>query len=45
MLRATIPVGRFGTVEEVASLVSHLASQDGAYINGVSLDVDGGYSA
>ncbi|MEX5260339.1 SDR family NAD(P)-dependent oxidoreductase [Kocuria sp. CPCC 205263] len=45
ILRATIPVGRFGTVEEVALLVSHLASEDGAYINGASLDIDGGYSA
>ncbi|XKH53160.1 SDR family oxidoreductase [Citricoccus nitrophenolicus] len=44
-LRATIPVGRFGRVDEVASLVSHLASDDGAYINGASLDIDGGYSA
>ncbi|MEX5235848.1 SDR family NAD(P)-dependent oxidoreductase [Kocuria arenosa] len=45
MLRATIPVGRFGTVEEVASLVSHLAGEDGAYINDASIDIDGGYSA
>ncbi|MFB9072187.1 SDR family NAD(P)-dependent oxidoreductase [Citricoccus parietis] len=44
-LRATIPVGRFGRVGEIASLVSHLASEDGAYINGASLDIDGGYSA
>lgn len=44
-LRATIPVGRFGRVDEVASLVSHLASEDGGYINGASLDIDGGYSA
>lgn len=44
-LRATIPVGRFGRVDEVASLVSHLASEDGAYINGASIDIDGGYSA
>lgn len=44
-LRATIPVGRFGHVGEVAALVSHLASEDGAYINGASLDIDGGYSA
>lgn len=45
MLRATISVGRFGTVGEVAALVSHLASEEGAYINGTSLDIDGGYSA
>lgn len=45
MLRSTIPVGRFGTVNEVAGLVSHLAGEEGAYINGASLDIDGGYSA
>jgi NAD(P)-dependent dehydrogenase (short-subunit alcohol dehydrogenase family) len=45
MLRATISVGRFGMVSEVAALVSHLASEEGAYINGTSLDIDGGYSA
>ncbi|MEE6295887.1 SDR family NAD(P)-dependent oxidoreductase [Georgenia wangjunii] len=44
-LRTSIPVGRFGTVGEVASLVSYLASDEGAYINGASLDIDGGYSA
>ncbi|MEE6272620.1 SDR family oxidoreductase [Georgenia sp. MJ206] len=44
-LRGTIPVGRFGTVSEVAALVSHLAGEEGAYINGASLDIDGGYSA
>lgn len=44
-LRASISVGRFGTVEEVASLVCYLASDQGAYINGASLDIDGGYSA
>lgn len=36
---------RVGTVEEVASLVFHLASEDGAHINGASLDIDGRYSA
>lgn len=45
MLRAAIPVGRFGRVAEIASLVSHIASEDGGYINGASLDIDGGYSA
>ncbi|GAB2623186.1 SDR family NAD(P)-dependent oxidoreductase [Pseudactinotalea suaedae] len=44
-LRATIPVGRFGRVDEVASLVSYLAGEEGAFINGASLDIDGGYGA
>jgi 3-oxoacyl-[acyl-carrier protein] reductase len=44
-LRSLIPIGRFGTVTEVASLVSYLAGSESAYINGASIDVDGGYSA
>ncbi|KXF53617.1 hypothetical protein AXA44_43750 [Rhodococcus sp. SC4] len=44
-LRASISVGPFGTVDEVASFVSHVAGDDDAYINGASLDIDGGYSA
>lgn len=44
-LRSTISVGRFGTVAEIAALVSHVADVEGAYINGASLDIDGGYSA
>jgi 3-oxoacyl-[acyl-carrier protein] reductase len=45
VLRASISVGRFGAVGEVASLVSYVAGDEGAYINGASLDIDGGYSA
>lgn len=44
-LRSLIPVGRFGTVTEVASLVSYLAGSESAFINGASIDIDGGYSA
>lgn len=44
-LRDLIPLGRFGTVEEVASLVSYVASDEASFINGASLSVDGGFSA
>ena len=37
--------GRFGTPEEVAAAVAFLASADAAYVTGVSLVVDGGWTA
>ena len=39
---STIPAGRFGKPEEIGSLAAFLASDSGAYINGVSIPVDGG---
>lgn len=44
-LLAQIPLGRFGTVEEVAGLVVFLASDAAAYITGQVFVVDGGLSA
>lgn len=37
-----IPVGRHGTVPEVAAAVCFLASEEASFINGVMLDVNGG---
>ncbi len=37
-----IPLGRLGTVEDVANAVLYLASEEGAFINGCALTVDGG---
>ncbi len=39
--KKAIPLGRFGTVEEVANTVAFLASPLASYITGVSLYVDG----
>ncbi len=38
-----VPIGRFGTVEEVAGVVAFLVSKDAAYIAGHALVMDGGY--
>jgi len=38
----TIPVGRFGKPEDIAALVAFLASDDAAFINGQSINIDGG---
>ncbi|HEY4022450.1 MAG TPA: 3-oxoacyl-[acyl-carrier-protein] reductase [Pseudonocardiaceae bacterium] len=39
---ATIPLGRFGTAEEVADMVSYLASHRARYVTGSVFHVDGG---
>ena len=38
-----VPIGRFGTVEEVAGVVAFLVSKDAAYVAGHALVMDGGY--
>ena len=40
--RARIPLGRYGRAGEVSSLVSWLASEDGGYMTGQNLRIDGG---
>jgi len=37
-----IPLGRFGTPEDVAGVVAFLASDDAAYVTGQVIDIDGG---
>ena len=37
-----IPMGRFGTVEEIASLVCWLASEDCSFTTGAAFDISGG---
>ncbi len=39
-----VPLGRFGTSEEIAQSALFLASDDASFINGVELEVDGGLS-
>jgi 3-oxoacyl-[acyl-carrier protein] reductase len=44
-IRDTIPLRRLGTVKEVASLATYLASEDSAYITGQTFVIDGGLTA
>lgn len=39
------PLGRFGRPEDVAAAILFLSSDEAAYITGVALPVDGGYTA
>ena len=42
-LVSRIPVGRFGTVDEVAALVAFLCSAHSGYITGEVTDINGGF--
>ena len=41
----SIPLGRYGTPEEIAAAIGFLCSDDASYINGQTLAVDGGFDA
>ena len=43
-IQGQIPLGRFGTPEEVAATVLHLAAPESAFIVGTEIVVDGGMS-
>ena len=44
-LLAKTPMGRFGTVEEMAQIAHFLVSDQSSYVNGIGLVADGGRSA
>jgi len=44
-VRAVVPAGRRGAVEDIAAAVCFLASEEAAYINGHTLVVDGAWRA
>jgi 3-oxoacyl-[acyl-carrier protein] reductase len=43
--KANVPLDRFGSVDEVAALVSFIAGPESSYVNGANLTVDGGTNA
>lgn len=45
MLRGTTALGHFGTPDDVAATVVHLAGDAGRYITGTAISVDGGSAA
>lgn len=42
-LKTLISVGRYGKTEEIGALAAYLAGPDAGYINGSSIDIDGGF--
>ncbi|TKF71964.1 SDR family oxidoreductase, partial [Vibrio kanaloae] len=44
-VKAIGALGRYGQVEEIASLVAFVASSEAGYITGADLMIDGGFSA
>ena len=44
-IRATVPAGRRGSVDDIASAVCYLASEEAGYVTGHAMVVDGGWRA
>jgi 3-oxoacyl-[acyl-carrier protein] reductase len=43
--RMLVPIGRYGTAEEIAALAAFLASDESAYVNAAVINADGGMNS
>jgi len=43
--RISVPLGRMGTVEEIAALIAFLCSAESGFITGAGIPIDGGWTA
>jgi 3-oxoacyl-[acyl-carrier protein] reductase len=42
-IKATSPLGRMGQPQDIASVITFLASDDAYWVTGASIDVSGGF--
>ncbi|KYF98069.1 oxidoreductase, partial [Sorangium cellulosum] len=43
--RSLVAVGQYGSVDDIAATVAHLAGEGGRFISGATIAVDGGFAA
>jgi 3-oxoacyl-[acyl-carrier protein] reductase len=44
-MRGFLALKRYGRGDEIAGMVSYLASSEGAFVTGAALTIDGGFAA
>ena len=45
LIQQTMALPRYGTGDEIASLVAYLASPEADYVTGANMAIDGGFTA
>lgn len=45
LMRARMALSQYGTGDDIAALVAHLAGDEGRYITGTAITIDGGFNA